>query len=111
MPHLFAINGIVHDGHPTFESGNLKQAQVRFSHVVKVHRGVIPRVVFVLARRSIRDDFVIHVSLVLIHALQSYQEELSPRQDKTLRGFSLGLFEGKCVSEQLSKTRTDGHTC
>lgn len=69
MAHLSGVNGVVHDLDPALECGHLEEAQVRLSHMIKVHPRILPRVVFRNARIHIGDDLVAQRRLVHVDAL------------------------------------------
>jgi hypothetical protein len=56
--HISRVYRIVHNLDPAFESGYLKEAQIRFAHVIEIHWRVFPCVVFSLAHISKRNDFL-----------------------------------------------------
>ena len=70
--YLSRVNGVVHDLDPSLERGDLKEREIGFSHVVKVHWWIEPRVVLSCARVSVRDDFLTNGGLVLVHALKTW---------------------------------------
>lgn len=57
--YVSRIGGILHDLHPAFECGDLKEGQIGFSDVVKVHWRILPCVVaarFFQALRLVLDE-------------------------------------------------------
>lgn len=75
--HLSRVNRVVHYLDPTLECGHLEQAQVRLADVVKVHRGIEPRVVLGNAGVDIGDYFVAQGCVILIDALRGWKMHIN----------------------------------
>lgn len=69
--YLSGIDGIVHDWNPSFKSSHLKKTKIRLPNVIKIHWGVLPRIIFSFASYLIRYNFVIQFVTILILALQN----------------------------------------
>lgn len=91
MAHLSGVNGVVHDLDPALECGHLEEAQVRLSHMIKVHPRILPRVVFRNASIHIGDDLVAQRRLVHVDALGGEGGMVNIKQRGPRRYFSGAL--------------------
>lgn len=71
--YLSGVYGIVHDLNPSFERRHLEEAQVRFPHVVKVHRRVFPGVILGYADVPVRNDLMAECSTVGVNTLLNHK--------------------------------------
>ena len=68
---MSGIYGIVHDGHPSFENGDMNEAKVAVQRIVKIGERCDPFVAAVEALRSIVDHGRLERVPLLIDALRS----------------------------------------
>ena len=73
--HFSGISGRVHNGHPTFESGHLKKAEISLTNIVPVHLGVDPVETGVEALHLVVNKSGIHHVTIPVFALLPQQGE------------------------------------